>query len=187
MNVISTSLSDVLILEPKVFKDHRGFFMETYHHERYEKSGIERKFVQDNISYSVKNTLRGLHYQLHHPQAKLVQAVTGKIYDVAIDIRPGSPSFGKWTGAELSDQNHRQIFIPVGFAHGFCVLSETAHVLYKCSDVYHPEDERGILWSDPDIGIDWPLSDPILSERDQKYLALKDISEDQLFHQELIS
>ena len=187
MNVISTSLSDVHILEPKVFEDHRGFFVETYHHERYRKFGIHQMFVQDNLSYSVKNTLRGLHYQLHHPQAKLVQVVTGKIFDVAIDIRQGSPSFGKWAGATLSAQNHRQMFIPVGFAHGFWVLSETAHVLYKCTEVYHPDDERGILWSDPEIGIEWPVKNPILSERDKQYFPLKDIPRDQLFHQEMVS
>ena len=187
MNVISTSLSDVYILEPKVFEDHRGFFMETYHYERFGKSGIDRMFVQDNLSYSVKNTLRGLHYQLHHPQAKLVQVITGKIYDVAVDIRQGSPSFGKWTGATLSAQNHHQMFIPEGFAHGFCVLSKTAHVLYKCTDVYHPDDERGILWSDPEIGIEWPVNNPILSERDRQYSPLKDIPRNQIFHQETIS
>jgi dTDP-4-dehydrorhamnose 3,5-epimerase len=161
--------------------------METYQHERYEEAGMDPLSAQDNISYSVKNTLRGLHFQLHHPQAKLVQAITGKIFDVAVDIRLGSPHFGKWTGVELSSENHRQLYIPVGFAHGFCVLSDTVHVHYKCSNVYHPEDERGVLWSDPDIGIEWPVMDPILSERDQQYIALKDIAEDHLFNKEFMS
>lgn len=166
MNVIPTDLEGVLIIEPRVFEDRRGFFLETYQQERYEKSGIPCAFVQDNLSYSVKNTLRGLHFQVEHPQAKLVQAITGEIFDVAVDIRKGSPTFGRWIGVRLSEQNRRQIFIPEGFAHGFCVLSDTAHFLYKCSDFYAPGDEGGILWSDPEIGIEWPVSDPIISEKD---------------------
>lgn len=166
MNIISTELEGVLIIEPRIFKDKRGFFLETYQQERYENSGIPCTFVQDNLSYSVKNTLRGLHFQIEHPQAKLVQAITGEIFDVAVDIRKGSPTFGRWIGVHLSEENRRQLFIPEGFAHGFCVLSETAHFLYKCSDFYAPGDEAGILWSDPKIGIEWPVSDPIISEKD---------------------
>ncbi len=169
MNIIKTSLEGVLIIEPNVFKDSRGFFMETYHEERYRQFGIDRIFVQDNLSYSVQGTLRGLHFQKKHPQAKLVQVITGEIFDVAVDIRQGSPTFGKWTGVSLSDQNQRQLFIPEGFAHGFCVMSETCHFSYKCSDFYAPDDEGGILWSDPDIGIEWLIKEPIISEKDKKH------------------
>ncbi|GBC64042.1 dTDP-4-dehydrorhamnose 3,5-epimerase [Desulfonema ishimotonii] len=168
MNVIPTPLGGVLILEPKVFGDHRGFFMEAHHREKYRAAGISCDFVQDNISCSVRGTLRGLHYQIRHGQAKLVQAVTGEVFDVAVDLRPGSPTFGEWTGVHLSGQNHRQLFIPAGFAHGFCVLSQSAHFLYKCAAFYDPEDEGGILWSDPEIGIEWPVSDPVISEKDRR-------------------
>jgi len=184
MNVITTALDGVRILEPKVFDDPRGYFMETHHADRYKEAGIDCEFVQDNLSYSVKNTLRGLHYQLPRSQAKLVQVLTGEIYDVAVDIRSGSPTFGKWVGVYLSDKNHQQIFVPVGFAHGFCVMSETAHVLYKCSDFYSPPDEKGIIWSDPDIGIDWPSAGPILSDKDGKYPLLADLTSEQLFQDE---
>ncbi len=162
-----TSIPDVLVFTPAVFKDDRGFFMETFHHRKYEESGLKRAFVQDNYSHSCKNTLRGLHYQLHNPQAKLVSVIWGHIYDVAVDIRHGSPTFGKWVGQELSDENRCQLYIPEGFAHGFCVLSETADVMYKCTDYYDPTDDRGVLWSDPDIGIKWPIDSPLLSGKDQ--------------------
>ena len=181
MNVIPTSLDGVLIIEPKVFDDPRGYFMETHHRKRYREAGIDCEFVQDNISYSVQETLRGLHYQLPHAQAKLVQVLTGDIYDVAVDIRRESPTFGKWVGVDLSDKNHRQLFVPTGLAHGFCVKSETAHVLYKCSDFYSPPDEKGVLWSDPEIGIDWPIQRPILSEKDGKYPRLSEIPFEHLF------
>ena len=167
MNIIAASIKDVLIIEPEIFKDNRGFFTETYHRKRYQEYGIHSVFVQDNLSCSVRGTLRGLHYQNRYPQAKLVQALTGEIFDVAVDLRPDSATFGKWTGVHLSDQNKRQLFIPEGFAHGFCVLSEAAHFSYKCSAFYDPDDERGLLWSDPDIGIDWPVKNPIVSEKDQ--------------------
>lgn len=180
MNIIPTSLKEVLIIEPSVFKDPRGFFMETFQENRYRESGIDRHFVQDNLSFSVRGTLRGLHYQIRHPQAKLVQAVSGEIFDVAVDIRPGSPTFGKWTGVILSDQNHRQLFIPEGFAHGFCVLSKTAHFLYKCSDFYAADDEGGILWFDPEIGIQWPVEHPIISEKDSRYPRLAQCAPDRL-------
>jgi dTDP-4-dehydrorhamnose 3,5-epimerase len=180
MNIITTSIEGVLIIEPEVFEDSRGFFMETYHRDRYMTSGINRVFVQDNLSYSVQGTLRGLHYQIGTPQAKLVQVISGEIFDVAVDIRPDSPTFGKWTGFHLSGQNRRQLFISEGFAHGFCVLSEIAYFFYKCSDFFAPDDEGGILWSDPDIGIDWPVEHPIISEKDKQYPCLAEIGPDEL-------
>ncbi|MBW2564893.1 MAG: dTDP-4-dehydrorhamnose 3,5-epimerase [Deltaproteobacteria bacterium] len=180
MNIITTSIEGVLIVEPAVFKDNRGFFMETYQQERYSKYGIKQTFVQDNLSFSVQGTLRGLHYQVKHPQAKLVQVMTGEIFDVAVDIRPGSSTFGKWTGAFLSDQNKRQLFIPEGFAHGFCVISKTAHFLYKCSDFYTPEDEYGINWADSNIDIEWPVKNPIVSEKDRQNPGLGDLLPNQL-------
>ena len=172
MNVIPTSLKEVLLVEPDVYADKRGFFMETYHQERYWKAGISHAFIQDNLSFSVKGTLRGLHFQINRPQAKLVQVVSGEIFDVAVDIRKGSPTFGKWAGVHLSSETKRQLFVPEGFAHGFCVLSETALFLYKCSDLYAQGDEGGILWSDPAIGIEWPLTDPIISEKDDRLPCL---------------
>lgn len=175
MKIIPASIKDVLIIEPKVFHDNRGSFMEIYHRNRYVDFGIERIFVQDNLSYSKQGTLRGLHYQINNPQAKLIQVITGEIFDVAVDIRPDSETFGNWTGALLSGKNARQLFIPEGFAHGFCVLSESAHFLYKCSDFYSTKDERGIIWSDPDIGIDWPVSDPIVSDKDRQLPFLADL------------
>ena len=180
MNIIQTSIAGVLIIEPAVFRDNRGFFTETYHQKRYHDCDIHQVFVQDNLSYSVQNTLRGLHYQIKHSQAKIVQALSGQIFDVAVDIRADSPTFGKWTGVYLSDKNFRQLFIPEGFAHGFCVLSQTALVSYKCSDFYQPEDEGGILWSDPDIGINWPIKDPIISEKDKVLPQLFELLPEQL-------
>ena len=180
MKVIPTSLPNVLIIEPTIFEDKRGFFVETYHQRRYQKSDIHGIFVQDNFSHSVHGILRGLHYQLHHPQAKLVQVMDGTIFDVAVDIRQGSPTFGKWMGAHISDKDRHQVFIPEGFAHGFCVLSETADVMYKCTDFYAPDDEGGILWSDPSIGIVWPINDPLLSDKDSRYPCLKDVPPERL-------
>lgn len=180
MEIVSTRLDQVKIVKPDVHGDHRGFFMETYQSDRYNQCGIATAFVQDNLSFSVKNTLRGLHYQISRPQAKLVQVVTGEIYDVVVDIRAGSPTFGQWVGVHLSEENKHQLFIPAGLAHGFCVLSNTAHFMYKCSDVYAPEDEGGILWSDRAIGIDWPVSDPIISEKDAQFPALGDVPQDRL-------
>ncbi len=184
MNVLPTDLEGVTVIEPAVFGDHRGFFMETHNQKRYRDSNIESTFVQDNLSYSSRNTLRGLHYQLPQTQAKLIQVITGEIYDVAVDIRKGSPTFGKWVGVHLSDENHRQILVSEGFAHGFCVLSETAHVLYKCTDFYSPEDEKGVLWSDPDLSIDWPVTEPVLSEKDEEYPCLSEILPEHLFKYE---
>ncbi len=175
MKIIPTSLKGLLIVEPEVFQDSRGYFMETYHQDRYREYGIDPCFVQDNLSYSVQGTLRGLHYQIKHAQAKLVQVISGEIYDVAVDIRSESETFGKWASVHLSGTNKRQFFIPEGFAHGFCVISETTLFSYKCSDVYSPQDEGGVLWSDPHIGIDWPVKNPIISKKDSQYPRLFDI------------
>ena len=180
MKIIKTDIPDVLIIEPDILPDDRGFFCETYHRSRYTQSGIDVEFVQDNLSYSVKGTLRGLHYQHPHSQAKLVQVLSGEIFDVAVDIRSGSPSFGKWVGIYLSSENRNQLYIPPGFAHGFCVLSDTALFAYKCSDFYAPDCEGGILWSDPDLAIDWPIKESLLSEKDGKFPCLKDVSSEYL-------
>lgn len=166
LKVTTTFLNGVLLIEPKIHRDPRGIFYESYVKEKYEKYGIWSEFVQDNHSISQKNVLRGLHYQVGIGQEKLVRVTRGEIFDVAVDIRKNSPTFRKWIGIYLSEKNHKQLYIPVGFAHGFCVLSDMAEVLYKCSSLYSPEDERGIMWNDPDIGIEWPVKNPILSERD---------------------
>ena len=171
------SLPGVLLIEPMVFKDDRGFFLEIYHWQKYLATGMDKPFVQDNHSHSCRGTLRGLHYQLEHPQGKLVYVIRGEVFDVAVDIRRGSSTFGQWTGTILSEENKHQLFIPEGFAHGFCVISETADVLYKCTDLYAPGDEYGILWSDPVIGIDWPVENPILSEKDAESPGLMDVPE----------
>ncbi len=176
MNVIRTEIPDVIVVEPRVFRDPRGFFKETFQRSRYAEAGVHGDFVQDNISRSRRGTLRGLHFQLQHAQAKLVQAVTGRIFDVAVDVRRKSPTFGRWVGMELSDENHRQMYIPVGFAHGFCVLSETADLFYKCTDFYYPEHERTLLWNDPDVGIRWPLeTEPVLSDKDHAGKCLAEL------------
>jgi dTDP-4-dehydrorhamnose 3,5-epimerase len=180
MKVLKTSFEEVLIIEPQVFSDTRGFFMETYHKDRYEQNGIHAVFVQDNLSYSVQGTLRGLHYQFPNAQKKLVQVLKGEVFDVAVDIRKGSPTFGKWTGVYLTETNRRQLFIPEGFAHGFAVLSSEAMFLYKCSDFYAPRSEKGIIWNDPDLDIEWPLAEPILSEKDMQYPLLKDLNSEDL-------
>jgi len=182
MKVEETSLPGVLLITPRVFSDERGFFLETYQHNKYRKHGIQPTFVQDNLSFSRRGTLRGLHYQLQQPQAKLVQAITGSIFDVAVDIRQGSPTFGCWVGVELSAENRKQLFIPEGFAHGFCVTSDTAYFSYKCSDFFAPKGEGGILYSDPDIGIDWPLDSFQLSQKDKESAALKDTPHNLLPH-----
>ncbi len=180
MRIIDTKLAGVKIIEPDVFEDLRGMFMETYHRERYHQHGIDIQFVQDNLSCSVKGSLRGLHYQHPHSQAKLVQAAFGEIWDVAVDIRPHSATFGEWTRAVLSGENRRQLLIPGGFAHGFCVTSESALVFYKCSDFYAADAERSVLWSDPDLGIEWPVKDPVLSAKDMAAPRLKDIPVERL-------
>jgi dTDP-4-dehydrorhamnose 3,5-epimerase len=180
MKVIASPLPGVRVVEPNVFGDHRGFFMESYQQQRYMESGIDTVFVQDNISLSVRNTLRGLHYQHPRGQAKLVQVLQGEIFDVVVDIRKGSPTWGQWFGVTLSSDNKRQVFIPDGYAHGFCVTSETALFAYKCSDYYLPEDEGGVRWDDPQIGIQWPVQSPILSDRDKNYTGLDAIPADRL-------
>ena len=167
------TLPEVLIVEPRVHRDPRGFFVESYHAPRYREAGIEVAFVQDNHSRSVRGTLRGLHWQVApHPQAKLIRVLAGEVLDVAVDIREGSPTFGRWAAVTLSAENFRQLFVPVGFAHGFLVLSDSADIEYKCSDVYDPAAERGLMWNDPDIGITWPIADPILSARDRAHPPL---------------
>ena len=159
MKIIKTALPEVVVLEPRVFSDERGFFQETFHAERYHEAGIGTQFVQDNQSRSRQGVLRGLHYQLAKPQAKLVRVARGQVFDVAVDIRHGSPTFGHWAGVVLDDEKLNQIYIPAGFAHGFCVLSEEADFVYKCSDYYDPESEYGVAWDDPEIGIEWPSCD----------------------------
>ncbi len=169
MNIIQTEIPDVLILEPRVFGDDRGFFLESYNQQAFaDKAGITANFVQDNHSRSVQNVLRGLHYQIQQPQGKLVRAIVGTIFDVAVDVRQSSPTFGKWVGCTLSAENKRQLWIPPRFAHGFFVVSEVAEVLYKATDYYAPQYERTIAWNDPKLGIDWPINTtPILSDKDQ--------------------
>jgi dTDP-4-dehydrorhamnose 3,5-epimerase len=175
MNIIPTTIPDVLMIEPRVFGDERGFFYESYNEKIFaEKTGFKIQFVQDNHSRSAQNVLRGLHYQIKQSQGKLVRVVLGEVFDVAVDIRKSSPTFGQWVGCVLSETNKRQFWVPPGFAHGFLVLSETADFLYKTTDYYAPEYERSILWNDPDIGIDWPLADtPILSTKDEAAQPLK--------------
>lgn len=170
-----TPLPGVLVVEPVVHRDPRGFFLETYHRSKYHGGGIDEIFVQDNHSRSTRGTLRGLHAQRTRPQGKLVRAVRGRIFDVAVDVRRASPTFAHWTGAELSEDNFRQLWIPPGYAHGFCVLSEVAEVEYKCTEIYVPEDEITIAWNDPRIGIEWPLDgEPLLSERDRVAPSIED-------------
>jgi dTDP-4-dehydrorhamnose 3,5-epimerase len=178
MNVRETYLPGVLLIEPQVFKDQRGHFLEAYHAERYRAAGIPATFVQSNQSHSRKDVLRGLHYQLGKPQAKLVRVVHGEVFDVAVDIRRGSPTFSQWISHTLSDDNNHQLYIPQGFAHGFYVLSETAIFLYECTDYYAPKEERGIRWDDPDLAISWPKGEKNLSQKDQSYPVLRDINED---------
>ena len=175
MRVTPIDIHGVLLLEPSVISDHRGCFLETYHEQRYRDAGITEQFVQDNCSRSVRNTVRGLHFQEPQGQGKLVMALEGTVYDVVVDIRTGSPTFGKWYGAELSGKNLHQLYIPPGCAHGFCVMSETATFLYKCTAYYSPRDERGILWNDPKLRIHWPISEPILSPKDQAYRTIKEM------------
>ncbi len=168
MEVIEEPLPGLLVIKPDVYEDERGFFLETWQSERYKEVGIEEDFVQDNWSRSTESVLRGLHFQNEHPQGKLVSVRGGRVFDVAVDIRPESETFGEWYGNELSVQNHLQMYIPPGFAHGFCVLSEIADFNYKCTNYYYPKDEGGIVWNDPSLEIDWPLKNPIISRKDKK-------------------
>ena len=175
MKVIRTRLPDVLLLEPRVLGDARGFFFESWNEREFERAGLRARFVQDNHSRSEKGVLRGLHYQIRQPQGKLIRVVAGEIFDVAVDIRSGSPTFGRWEGIRLSAESHELLWVPIGFAHGFCVLSEFAEVLYKTTDFYAPEYERCILWNDPELRIDWPLpSAPTLSAKDAAGVRLRD-------------
>jgi dTDP-4-dehydrorhamnose 3,5-epimerase len=176
MRFLPTELPGVTLIEPDVFKDARGFFLETYHQAKYAEGGIPGPFVQDNHSFSGRGTLRGLHAQLRRPQGKLVRAVEGEMFDVAVDIRRDSPSFGRWVGILLSGENFRQLWIPPGFAHGFCVLSASVHVEYKCTGFYDPADEVSIAWNDPAIGIRWPVEAPMLSTRDEAAARLADVA-----------
>ncbi|ABI57660.1 dTDP-4-dehydrorhamnose 3,5-epimerase [Alkalilimnicola ehrlichii MLHE-1] len=174
MQFIPTAIPDVILVKPDVFGDERGFFMETWQRRKFAEGGIDHDFVQDNHSRSVKGTLRGLHYQIRQPQGKLVRVTAGSVFDVAVDLRRGSPTFGQWAGEHLSADNHHMLWVPPGFAHGFYVTSETADFQYKCSDYYAPEHEHCIRWDDPELGIDWPLSDngaPLVSEKDRQGLA----------------
>lgn len=180
MKTVVTDIEGLLVIEPDMYPDKRGFFTETFQTQRYAEAGIRCEFVQDNLSFSTRGTLRGLHFQINRAQAKLVYVITGEIFDVAVDLRPGSPTYGQWAGITLSQENRRQLFIPEGFAHGFCVVSETAYFAYKCSDFYTPEDEGGVLWSDPEIGIRWPAEDPIISPRDLGLPTLADLAPDKL-------
>ncbi|HTC64999.1 MAG TPA: dTDP-4-dehydrorhamnose 3,5-epimerase [Candidatus Saccharimonadales bacterium] len=177
---MNTSLPDVWEIQPKVFRDPRGFFLETYNRNRFAEIGIHETFVQDNHSRSSQGTLRGLHYQLRHAQAKLCRVIEGEAFDVAVDIRRGSPTFGKWASVLLSAEKQNQIFIPVGFAHGFVARSESVQFLYKCSEFYDPSDEHGIRWDDPSLAIAWGVSNPLISEKDAKYSVLAEVSPDNL-------
>lgn len=180
MKVIETALNGVLIIEPRVFGDERGFFKETFSVERYrDQAGITLPFVQDNHSRSQQGVLRGMHFQRTRPQGKLVSVTRGAVYDVAVDINPASPTFGAYVGVELSDSNHRQLWIPPGYAHGFCVLSEIADFTYKCTDYYFPQDEGGLAWDCPEVAIAWPIQNPRLSDKDTQYPGLQELATQQ--------
>jgi len=181
MNVISCELEGLLVFEPKVFGDARGFFMETWNQQRYKDAGLSLDFVQDNISISRRGVLRGLHFQNPHPQGKLLQVLLGEVFDVAVDLRRQSPTFGKWHGLVLSAENKRQFYVPPGFAHGFLVLSETALFSYKCTDFFSPKDESTLKWNDPELKIQWPIKEPIISEKDARGVPLRAISVEKLF------
>ena len=175
MNVVHSDLPGLLVIEPKAYGDARGFFFESYHRERYHSAGIRAEFVQDNVSRSCRGTLRGLHYQMTQPQGKLVFVTRGEVFDVAVDLRQSSPTFGRWFGTILNDENHRQLYVPPGFAHGFCVTSESADFCYKCTEFYNPTNERTLMWNDPAIGVVWPVIEPrIVSPKDQRGTRLSD-------------
>ena len=172
MRVVPTDIPDVVVIEPDIHADGRGFFLETYHADRYREHGIAGPFVQDNQSRSVAGTLRGLHLQIQRPQGKLIRVIEGEIFDVAVDVRRGSPTFGRWVGAILTAENFKQMYVPPGFAHGFAVVSPIAQVEYKCTDFYDPASEIGVAWNDPALGIAWPIAQPILSMRDSRHPTL---------------
>lgn len=178
LRVEKTPIEGLVLVEPEVYTDARGYFLESFNRREYRAAGIEVDFVQDNQARSVRGTLRGMHFQKTHPQAKLVRVLAGRVFDAAVDLRESSGTFGRWHGVMLDDESHRQFFVPAGFAHGYLVLSATAVFAYKCSDFYHPEDEGGLLWSDPEVGIQWPLQGidrPLLSEKDRRMPALRDL------------
>jgi len=181
MKVEKCSLDGLLLIQPQVFGDSRGFFMELWNQKRFAEAGVDTEFVQDNVSFSRRGILRGLHFQNPNPQGKLVSALQGEIFDVAVDLRRGSATFGKWYSVLLSGEKKQQLYIPAGFAHGFQVVSETALFHYKCTGLYSPKDERTLRWDDPDLGISWPLPEPTLSEKDRKGTFLRDFSAEQLF------
>ena len=180
MKVTKTKLNCALVFEPKVFGDNRGFFMETWNQQRYKDAGLDVNFVQSNLSKSSKGVLRGLHFQNPNPQGKLVQILTGEVFDVAVDIRQGSPTFGQWHGEILTGDNHKQFYIPEGFAHGFCVLSDTAIFSYMCTNLYSPTDEISLMWNDASIAIDWPINNPSLSDKDKSAFRLDEIPKHKL-------
>lgn len=181
MKITGCAIEGLLLIEPQVFGDARGFFLESWNARRYAEAGIRVGFVQDNLSFSRRGTVRGLHFQNPAAQAKLVSVLHGAVFDVAVDLRRSSPTFGRWYGVELSADTQRQFFIPPGFAHGFAVLSDTALFFYKCSDFYAPQHEVTIAWDDPDIGVKWPVAEPVLSEKDRRGLRLKDVPPERLF------
>ncbi|HOC56849.1 MAG TPA: dTDP-4-dehydrorhamnose 3,5-epimerase [Verrucomicrobiota bacterium] len=181
MNVLTCDLAGLLVIEPKVHGDPRGFFLETWNLRRYREAGLGADFVQDNVSFSRRGTLRGVHFQNPNPQGKLLQVMQGEVFDVAVDLRRSSPTFGKWHGLVLSGENKRQFYVPPGFGHAFLVLSDTALFHYKCTEFYSPRDEVSIRWNDPDIGIEWPMKEPLVSERDANGLRLRDLPPDRLF------
>lgn len=182
MKVTPTPLDGLLLIEPRCFQDERGFFLESYQSTRYREAGILDQFVQDNQSRSAKGVLRGLHFQVKRPQAQIVTVMRGRVFDVAVDLRPASPTFGQWFGVELSDAGPRQLYMAPGFAHGFCVLSDWADLHYKVSRIYNPHDEGGLLWNDPNVGIQWPIDSPHVTPRDAAYPRLRDLSQAQLPH-----
>jgi len=181
MKVSRCEISGLLIIEPRVFGDARGFFLETWNEQRYRDAGLDLRFVQDNMSSSRRGTLRGLHFQNPRAQGKLVWVIEGEVFDVAVDLRRGSPTFGRWHGLNLSGENRLQFYVPRGFAHGFAVLSETAVFAYKCTEFYSPNDELTLCWNDPDVAVQWPLRDPVLSDKDKKGVRLQDLPPDRLF------
>jgi dTDP-4-dehydrorhamnose 3,5-epimerase len=182
MDVMPTGFSGLLLIQPRCFCDDRGFFLESFHAPRYRDAGIVDMFLQDNHSRSRRCVLRGIHFQVRHPQAQIVTVIRGRVFDVAVDLRPGSASFGRWYGIELSDEGPRQLYMAPGFAHGFCVLSDFADLHYKVSRLYDRSDEGGLIWNDPDVGINWPIADPIISDRDRAYRTLRQLDPESLPH-----
>jgi dTDP-4-dehydrorhamnose 3,5-epimerase len=180
MQVTPQTFPEVRLIEPKVFPDQRGHFLEIFQARRYQEYGIPSNFVQDNLSFSLREVVRGLHYQLRFPQGKLIMPILGEIWDVVVDIRRGSPTFGKWLSISLTSEPCRQLYVPPGFAHGFAVVSASATVLYKCTDFYQPDDEHGIIWNDPSLAIPWPVATPMLSDKDREYPQLRDLRPEQL-------